>query len=182
MRRILFPIYLCLALAGCTTPHEEQLEIYSDAVDAFYNTEDLTTAIGNLLDAEMSATRVYASLPENEKQKFVDLLESEEAVAVGNMRDSLIRITEKAFRSNVLHFIEKRTILYNEAVSCYRNVRSVDELHAVKELLSKFSAIAYSKGERACDPPAEVREKYKKSQESVRKAYSNAESKLSVQE
>ena len=182
MRKTLFHISVCLALAGCTTPHEEQLEIYSDAVEAFYDTESMSNAIGNLLVAEMSATRVYVLLPESEKNEFVNRLESDEAIAVGNMRDSLIRITEKAFLSDISHFIEKRTMLYNEAVECYGDARSAEELHAIEEFVSSFSAMAYSEGERACDPPAEVREKYKESQENAARAYSDAERRFSLQE
>lgn len=182
MRKILFHFSVCLALAGCTTPYEEQLEIYSDAVEAFHDTDSISNVIGNLLVAEMSATRVYVMLPENEKNEFVNRLESDEAIAVGNMRDSLIRITEKAFLSDVSHFIEKRTMLYNEAVECYGNAKSIEELHAIEEFVSSFSAMAYSGGERACDPPAEVREKYRQSQESVARAYSDAERRLSLQE
>ena len=182
MRKILFHFSVCLVLAGCTAPHEEQLEIYSNAVEAFHDADSMPNVIGNLLVAEMSATRVYVQLPENKKSEFVNRLESDEAIAVGNMRDSLIRITEKAFVSDISHFIEKRTMLYNEAVECYGDARSAEELHAIEEFVSSFSAMAYSEGERACDPPAEVREKYKESQENAARAYSDAERRLSLQE
>ena len=178
MKKIFIPVSLCLMLAACGTPHEERLEIYSNAVEEFYEAKELPRVIENLLKAEMSATRVYVSLPEQEKREFVALLDSDEAIEAAVMRDSLLRLTENAFLAHVRHFVEKRTVLYGEAASCYKNVESLEELHAVEELVAHYSAVAYVNGERACDPPADVREKYKASQKSAVKAYSDAEHRL----
>ena len=178
MKKIFLPVSICLMLAACSTPHEERLEIYSNAVEEFYETKELPLVIKNLLKTEMSATRVYASLPELEKREFVALLESDEAVKAAAMRDSLLRLTENAYLAHVLHFVEKRTVLYGEAASCYKNVESLEELHAIEELVAHYSAVAYVDGERACDPPADVREMYKASQKSATRAYADAEHRL----
>ena len=178
MKKIVLVFFFSMLLASCSTPHEEQLDVYCDAVEAFHETNDIKLALANILEAERKATKVYALLSEDEKADFVISMENEDAKAVAVMRDSLLRLTVNAFQSQITHFIEKRTILYSEAVNSYSKANSIEELNAVEEIVATLSAMAYVDGERACDPPANVREKYKNAQDSAAKAYSDAEQRV----
>ena len=65
------------------------------------------------------------------------------------------------------HFVELRTTLYESAATVCRQARNEVELNAVKKLARRCSAALYIDGQRACDPPKKVRDKYETARETI---------------
>lgn len=65
------------------------------------------------------------------------------------------------------HFVELRTTLYESATKVCRLATSDAELNAVKKMAKHCSAMLYIDGQRACDPPKKVREKYEAARETM---------------
>ena len=66
------------------------------------------------------------------------------------------------------HFVELRTVLYECAAIVCKEAASEAELDAVKSLATRCSAALYIDGQRACDPPKSVREKYEQARGKVK--------------
>ena len=76
-------------------------------------------------------------------------------------RDSFYVAVEKkmaTFRKG--HFVELRTVLYEKAAEVLATIDNPDGVAAMKHLLKRCSAVLYIDGQRACDPPKSVRERY----------------------
>ena len=69
----------------------------------------------------------------------------------------------KQFRNG--HFVELRTVLYESAAVAYAKAGNDAELAAMRDLLEYCSAAVYIDGQRACDPPLAVRERYEQAKE-----------------
>ena len=65
------------------------------------------------------------------------------------------------------HFVELRTVLYESAAEVYAKTASEAGRTAMRNMLKHCSAALYIDGQRACDPPAAVRERYAKAKEKV---------------
>ena len=63
------------------------------------------------------------------------------------------------------HFVELRTVLYESAAVMSEKAGSAVERNAMRNLLKHCSAELYIDGQRACDPPAAVRERYAQAKE-----------------
>ena len=66
------------------------------------------------------------------------------------------------------HFVELRTALYECAAMVCKETASDAELDAVREMATRCSAALYIDGQRACDPPKKVREKYEQARGKVK--------------
>ena len=58
------------------------------------------------------------------------------------------------------HFVELRAALYEKAAQVNVDAVNADGTKAMMQLLKRCSAALYIDGQRACDPPADVRERY----------------------
>ena len=68
------------------------------------------------------------------------------------------------------HFVELRTVLYECAAKVCKEAAGEAELAAVKSMATRCSAALYIDGQRACDPPKKVREKYEQARGNVKSA------------
>ena len=68
------------------------------------------------------------------------------------------------------HFVELRTVLYECAAKVCKEAAGEAELAAVKSMATRCSAALYIDGQRACDPPKKVREKYEEARGNVKSA------------
>ena len=66
------------------------------------------------------------------------------------------------------HFVELRTVLYESAAVAYAKAGNDAELAAMRDLLEYCSAAVYIDGQRACDPPLAVRERYEQARGKVK--------------
>ena len=66
------------------------------------------------------------------------------------------------------HFVELRTALYECAATVCKEAVSDAELDAVRKMATRSSATLYIEGQRACDPPKNVREKYEQARGKVK--------------
>lgn len=66
------------------------------------------------------------------------------------------------------HFVELRTALYECAATVCKEAVSDAELDAVRKMATRCSATLYIEGQRACDPPKNVREKYEQARGKVK--------------
>ena len=67
------------------------------------------------------------------------------------------------------HFVELRTSLYECAATVCNHATSEAELNAVKNLAKHCSAALYIDGQRACDPPKSIRDRYEAAREAMQK-------------
>ena len=67
------------------------------------------------------------------------------------------------------HFVELRTALYEKAAQVNVDAVNADGTKAMKQLLKRCSAALYIDGQRACDPPASVRERYEQAKRKCEK-------------
>ena len=65
------------------------------------------------------------------------------------------------------HFVELRTMLYESAATVCSHATSEAGLNAVKNLAKHCSASLYIDGQRACDPPKSVRDRYEAAREAM---------------
>ena len=68
------------------------------------------------------------------------------------------------------HFVELRTVLYECAAKVSKEAASEADLAAVKSMATRCSAALYIDGQRACDPPKKVRERYEDARGNVKSA------------
>lgn len=66
------------------------------------------------------------------------------------------------------HFVELRTALYECAAMVCGEAASEADLAAVKSMATRCSAALYIDGQRACDPPRKVRERYEEAREKLK--------------
>ena len=66
------------------------------------------------------------------------------------------------------HFVELRTVLYECAAKVCKETASDAELDAVRKMATRCSAALYIDGQRACDPPKKVRERYEQARGKVK--------------
>ena len=67
------------------------------------------------------------------------------------------------------HFVELRTALYEKAAQVSAAAVNDEGAKGMKQLLKRCSAALYIDGQRACDPPAAVRERYAQAKEEALK-------------
>ena len=81
-------------------------------------------------------------------------------------RDGFYAVVDKKLQEfKKGHFVELRTVLYESAAVAYAKAENVRERDAISELLKYCSAAVYIDGQRVCDPPAAVRERYEQAKE-----------------
>ena len=85
-------------------------------------------------------------------------------------RDSFYSIVDKrivGYRRG--HFVEQRTVLYEQAAAVIAATENAEGVAAIKQLLKRCSAALYIDGQRACDPPKSVRERYEQAKRKCEK-------------
>lgn len=171
-----------LSITACGDFREQPVEIYSSAMDSVGRNPSLESVTYNLLNAELESRRYISSLTAEEKTELLFDTLDEYYVKSADLRKEIFALAESAYSASHMHFIEKRTILYRTATEFYGRVKGLDELTAVKEIVEHYSKLSYVDGQRFCDPPADVRKRYKEAQDGEARAYSDAECRLSLQE
>ena len=68
------------------------------------------------------------------------------------------------------HFVELRTVFYECAAKVCKEAASEAELDAVKSMVQRCSAALYIDGQRACDPPKNVCDRYEEARGKVKNA------------
>ncbi len=85
-------------------------------------------------------------------------------------RDSFYVVVERkmtGFRKG--HFVELRTALYERAAVVCEVAENKEAADAIRALLKRCSAALYIDGQRACDPPKSVRERYEQAKRKCEK-------------
>ena len=163
-----------MLIAGCTNLHEQHLEIYENAVANVNSDTTLQSVTFNLLDAETASVRYLSSLTSEEKLEFESDSLCDIAFEVCTMRDSLFVLADVAYARAGIHFVEKRTVLYENAARFYSSASTLGELEVVRGIVSVYSEKAYVEGERVCDPPKQVRDAYESAKDLSAKNYDEA--------
>ena len=85
-------------------------------------------------------------------------------------RDSFYSIVDKRIVGyRVGHFVEQRTVLYEQAAAVIAAAENAEGVAAIKQLLKRCSAALYIDGQRVCDPPKSVRERYEQAKRKCEK-------------
>ena len=85
-------------------------------------------------------------------------------------RDSFYSIVDKRIvEYRVGHFVEQRTVLYEQAAAVLGTLDNAQAAEAVSALLKRCSAALYIDGQRVCDPPKSVRERYEQAKRKCEK-------------
>ncbi len=67
------------------------------------------------------------------------------------------------------HFVELRTVLYEQAAAVLGTLENAQAADAVTALLKRCSAALYIDGQRVCDPPLAVRRRYEEAKRKCEK-------------
>ena len=85
-------------------------------------------------------------------------------------RDSFYVVVDRKFAGfRKGHFVELRTVLYERAAAVCGAAESKVAVDAIRALSKRCSAALYIDGQRACDPPKKVRERYEEAKETALK-------------
>ena len=84
-------------------------------------------------------------------------------------RDSFYVVVDRKFAGfRKGHFVELRTALYERAAAVCEAAESKEGAVAMRDLLKRCSAALYIDGQRACDPPKSVRERYEQAKRKLK--------------
>lgn len=165
MKQILSLLFLSLPFIGCSDSYDKLISDYEYAIEELHASGELDVALSSIFFTEQQALHLMQT------GDTVTPVADGKAVRVLQLRDSLMNLAEMVYRSDVRHFIEKRTVLYCKAADCYSSASRLCELDSLKAMTARFSAMAYSDGQRSCDPPAAVRGAYRAAREHADKCY-----------
>ena len=158
MKKLFIPIIALSLLCACSS---EEPVVKRPSYDPLMPLVDAATSLENLaviaLCIEGSAADAAAIAYGDElPREFVD------------SRDRFYAaVDEKLTGFKQGHFVELRTTLYESAATVCRQAGNEVELNAVKKLARRCSAALYIDGQRACDPPKKVRDKYETARETI---------------
>ena len=158
MKKLLIPIIALSLLCACSS---EEPVVKRPSYDPLMPLVDAATSLENLaviaLCIEGSAADAAAIAYGDElPREFVD------------SRDRFYAaVDEKLTGFKQGHFVELRTMLYESAATVCSHATSEAELNAVKSLAKHCSAALYIYGQRACDPPKSVRDRFEAARETM---------------
>lgn len=165
MKHILSLLFLSLPFIGCSDGYDKLISDYEYTIEELHASGELDVALSSIFFTEQQVLRLMQT------GDTVTPVVDGRAVRVLQLRDSLMNLAEMVYCSDVRHFIEKRTVLYRMAADYYSSASGLRELDSLKAMTARFSAMAYSDGQRACDPPSAVREAYRAAREHAYKCY-----------
>ena len=155
MKRFLLSVVVCgLACIGCS-----ERPSYDDAISDIEDVESFDEFAKFVLETEGqvagAAVRCYG---EDLPPEFIA------------SRDSFYSIVDKRIvEYRVGHFVELRTVLYEQAAAVLGTLENAQAADAVTALLKRCSAALYIDGQRVCDPPKSVRERYEQAKRKCEK-------------
>ena len=176
-KRILFLLPLMALCAGCSNLFEEQLDIYENAITELEETVTLESLIDNVFNTETAIAGKLANHSEEKDEALQETLGEEYRImkdSVHAVRVAYYRIADNLFATYTGHFVEKRILLYGKAADSFDKAKSAEELAAVDEALKRYSTMAYTEGQRVCDPPVAIRNRYDSIKSLARRKYDNA--------
>ena len=163
-----------MLFSACSDVFEHQLDIYKNAVDELDDVKSLSGLLDNAMKTECENAFAVASVT---GEKWAELREKYDSGfeamvdSVERVRSLYLRHVDALYSGFVMHFVEKRTLLYGKAAALVGDVKCVEEAEALAGFVKDFSAKAYVDGQRVCDPPAEVRDMYLSAKELFRQNY-----------
>ena len=173
-KTVFFLLAFTITFTACSDIFEDQLDIYANAVEELDDVKTLSELLDNAMRTECEVAFAVAAVTGEEWTELQEKYESEyEAMldSVEHVRDAYLRHVDALYNGFVMHFVEKRTLLYGKAAAFVAKVKCVEEAEAVAGFVKSYSAKAYVDGQRVCDPPAEVREGYLSAKELFRQNY-----------
>ena len=155
MKKTFLLIAFCCVLCICCSERPS----YDDAIEEYEDIESYEVFARFIFETEGrvagAAARCYGEeLP-------ADFIAS---------RDSFYSIVDKrivGYRKG--HFVEQRTVLYEQAAAVIAAAENAEGVAAIKQLLKRCSAALYIDGQRVCDPPKSVRERYEQAKRKCEK-------------
>lgn len=178
MKKLIFPLVAAtMLLSGCSDIFEKQFDIYEEATEKLEDAKTLPDLLDMAIQTEKdiastiaSATEeVWNELKEDYKSDYELMLDSVDAV-----RNRYFSDVDKIYNSHIMHFVEKRTILYSKVSEAFNSAKCTEEVSALNDFLKNYSAKAYIYGQRACDPPQEITSKYKSAKSQAKQNYEEA--------
>ncbi len=180
MKKISFlSIALFLSASCADNVYEQQQQVYESALEkiAEGKVNGCDSLLSHTFDTELSALRLLVAASETEI-KELDGSYGEELptmlAGIEHLRDSLFTILDASFRTEKVHFVEKRTLLYAKVADCYGKALSLREVDTIRSLAGRYSSMAYIEGQRVCDPPEDVQSRYYSAKESAAQKYREA--------
>lgn len=135
-------------LAACTPSGDYGIG-HRGAINRMADTYDYKSVIMQAFDIESALSRSMSDYGENIPAELSSL----QAQFYNVLNEKLV-----TFASG--HFVELRTVIYNEAADAYSSAQTISQLRALEHLQQHCSSMVYIDGQRACDPPADVRRAY----------------------
>lgn len=161
-------IFLLCAFAmlfsACSDIFERQLEVYEDATKELEEVKSVSDLLDKAIKTECEIAAVLAWATDEEWQELKEDYEAAEydvmLDSVDAVRDLYFRHVDALYKGYVMHFVEKRVLLYGKVAKAFAGALYIEEVNALDDFLKRYSAKAYIDGQRVCDPPEELREEY----------------------
>ena len=137
---------------------------YDDALSEMENVESYEVFVKFVFETEGRVSSAAATC-------YGDTLPNEFIAS----RDSFYTVIDRRlaeFKKG--HFVQLRTVLYENAAAIYPVVEAPEGVNAVNALLKRWSAAVYIDGQRVGDPPLAVRERYEQAKEKAQNAFEQA--------
>lgn len=180
-KRIALLLSSMLLLTACSDIFEKQIEIYHDAIEALDDADEFAILMEEALNTGIEIAAVSAKATE----EVVEELKEEYGAEYETMLDSIETLhseyfarVDRMFLGYTFNFVERRTLLYRMAADRYCKAERTEELEAVKDIIERYSALSHVAGQRACDPPAKIRDDYEAARELAENCFEVAKAKI----
>ena len=177
------PVLIITALfaTSCSDVFEKQLKIYDKAFDDLEDADDLPALVTEALNTGAEIAVLTEKVTDEEREE----LKSDYAGEYETMNDSVkaarnnyFSRVDELFKEYTYNFVELRTILYQMAADRYCKAESLEELNSIKEIIKRYSALAFVDCQRACDPPANIRKAYEETKELAENCFEVAKKRI----
>lgn len=182
MKRSL-PIFIIATLitASCSDMFDKQIEIYEDAMEELDGIDEFPVLMNEALDTGTKIARVIAQATDKEREKLEeDYADKYEAMvdSVEKIRDDYYSHVDSLFLGYTYNFVERRILLYQMAADRYCTTENIEELNAIRDIIKRYSKLAFVESQRSCDPPARIREEYEAKKELAENCFDVAKKRI----
>lgn len=177
-RNIFLLLAFTIIFSACSDIFERQLDIYAEAIEELDDVKSLPALLDKAIKTECEIASVFAMATEEEWSELKEDYEAAEydvmLDSVDVVRDLYFRNVDALYNGYIMHFVEKRILLYGKVAAAYENSIYIEEVNALSDFLKRYSAKAYIDGQRVCDPPEEVVKEYNAIKATAKQNYEEA--------
>ena len=172
---------ILLFTTSCSDVFEKQLKTYENAIEDLDDADDFQELMTEVLNTGKEIAVIKAKSTDEDIEELKEDYAEEYDVMADSVKTVCERYYSRAdelFNEYVFNFVERRTILYQMAADRYCVAESIEELNSIKEIIKRYSALAFVESQRACDPPAQIRKNYEATKELAENCFEVAKKRI----